>query len=47
MVFLSTFFTCQRGPESVVITRGKGKWKEVEEGKGGINGVGGRLDLGW
>ena len=22
-------------------------WKEVDEGKGGINGVGRRLDLGW
>ena len=31
---------------SVVIASGEGRWKEVEEGKGGINGDGRRLDLG-
>ena len=30
-----------------VITRGKGGFGEVEEGKGGINGDGRRLDLSW
>ena len=32
---------------SVVTTRGKGKWREVEESEGQINGDGRRLDLGW
>ena len=32
---------------SVVITRGKGGWREVEESKEGINGDGRRLGLGW
>ena len=32
---------------SVVIPRGKVGWEEVEEGEGGINGDGRRLDLGW
>ena len=31
----------------MVITRRKGRWGEVEEGKGGINGDGRRLDFGW
>ena len=31
----------------MVSTRGKGVTGEVEEGKGGINGDGRRLDLGW
>ena len=30
----------------MVITRGKGEWREAEEGKEGINGDGRRLDLG-
>ena len=33
--------------DSVLITRGKGVWWEVGESKGGINGDGRRLDLGW
>ena len=32
---------------SMVITRGKGGREEAEEGRGGINGGGRRLDLGW
>ena len=32
---------------SMVITRGKGGWWEVEEGKGGINGDGSKVNLGW
>ena len=32
---------------STVITSGKEGWGEVEKGKGGINGDGRRLDLGW
>ena len=31
----------------MVITRGKLGLREVEESKGGINGDGRRLDLGW
>ena len=31
---------------SMMITRGKGGWEVVDEGKGGINGDGRRLDLG-
>ena len=31
----------------MVITRGKGEWGEVVEGKGAINGDGRRLDLEW
>ena len=31
---------------SMVITRGKVGWEEVEEGKGGANGDGRRCDLG-
>ena len=31
----------------MMITRGKGDWGEVEEGKRGRNGDGRRLDLGW
>ena len=32
---------------SMVITRGKGEWGDIEGGKGAINGDGRRLDLGW
>ena len=32
---------------SMVITRGKGRWGEVKEGKRKINGDGKRFDLGW
>ena len=32
---------------SMVMTRGEGGWGDVEDGKGGINGDGRRLDLGW
>ena len=31
----------------MVIARGKGVARQVEEGKRGINGDGRRLDLGW
>ena len=31
----------------MMITRGKGGWREVGEGKGGIKSDGRRLDLGW
>ena len=33
--------------DSTVITRGKGAWREGEEGKGEISGDGRRLNLGW
>ena len=32
---------------SMVITRGKWKWRDVEEGKGRVKGDGRRVDLGW
>ena len=32
---------------SMVISRGKGQWGKVEEGKGGINGDERRLDFEW
>ena len=32
---------------NMVITRGKGDWGEVEEGKGEISGERKILDLGW
>ena len=32
---------------SIVITREKGEIGEVEDSKGGINGDGRKLDLGW
>ena len=33
--------------KDMVNASGKGAWREVEEGEGGINGGGRRLDLGW
>ena len=32
---------------SVVIARGRGDYREWEEGRGGLNGDVGRPDLGW
>ena len=32
---------------NVAITRGRGGWREVDEGEGGINGDGRKLDFGW
>ena len=32
---------------SMMITTGKGEWGEVKEGRGGKNGDGRGLDLGW
>ena len=41
------FFKKPITDNSIVITKGKWGWEEAEEGKGGINGEGERLDLGW
>ena len=39
--------TPHRPRQHMVITRGKGGWEEVEEGKGGMNSDGRRLNSGW
>lgn len=40
-------FCKNNAPNSVMATREKGRWEEVEEGKGAIKGGGKKLDFGW
>ena len=44
---LSKTHTQTHRGNSVVMTRGKGTWREVGQGKGGTDGDGRKLDWGW